>query len=107
VWTLPNLCRNFRMALPNKIFEYLASGLPIVVADYPEARKIADDHGVGVTFDPYDPRSIAAAINRLAENSETLVRVRAAVPEALARLHVDSEWSKLADLYKSLPQSGP
>jgi glycosyltransferase involved in cell wall biosynthesis len=107
VWTLPNLCRNFRMALPNKIFEYLASGLPIVVADYPEARKIAEDHGVGVTFDPYDPRSIAAAINRLAENSETLVRVRAAVPEALARLHVDSEWSKLADLYKSLPQSGP
>src|SRR5262249_4247701 len=106
MWTLPNLCRNFRLALPNKVFEYLASGLLIVVADYPEGRHIAEGDGVGFAFDPQGLRSIAAAINRLAENPEILVRMRAAVPVALAKLQVDSEWSKLVNLYKSLPQSG-
>jgi glycosyltransferase involved in cell wall biosynthesis len=106
IWTLPDLCRNFRLALPNKIFEYLASGLPILVANYPEARKIAEGYGVGLTFDPYDPRSIAAAMNRLIDSPETLARMRAAIPAALTNLRVENEWGKLVDLYKSLPPKG-
>ncbi len=104
IWTLPNLCRNFSLALPNKIFEYLASGLPILVANYPEARKIAEDLGTGLTFDPYDPTSIAAAINRLIDEPELAAKLRAAVPEALTSMKADDEWLKLVDLYRSLPR---
>ena len=55
IWTLPALCRNFTFALPNKIFEYLAADLPILVAHYPEAKRLAVENGLGLTFDPYDP----------------------------------------------------
>lgn len=103
VWTLPNLCRNFYLALPNKIFEYLASGLPVLVADYPEARKIALDLGTGLTFDPYDPRSIARSVNRLIEEPGLAERFRTATPAALTRLNADDEWGRLVELYRSLP----
>ena len=103
IWSLPNLCRNFSMALPNKIFEYLASGLPLLVADYPEARKIAVGLGAGLTFDPYDPKSIAAAINQMIDDPQRAKLMRDAVPAALTTLDAGNEWAKLVDVYRSLP----
>lgn len=102
VWTLPNLCKNFTYALPNKIFEYLASGLPVVVAHYPEAKRLIESHEVGLDFDPYDPRSIAAAIERLSEDRSFRERLAANTAPALARLDADAEWRKLVTLYEGL-----
>lgn len=102
VWTLPDLGKNFRLALPNKIFEYLASGLPIAVAHWPEAARIVNDYGCGLTFDPYDPASIAAALTRLAVDPAERQARAARVPVALEGLQADREWEKFADLYESL-----
>lgn len=102
VWTLPDLCKNFSFALPNKIFEYLASDLPLLVANYPEARRLACDYDVGLTFDPYDPRSIAEAINRFVENPDVLNRCRKNIPIALHKLDADAEWGKLVAIYTAL-----
>ena len=62
IWTLPALCRNFTLALPNKIFEYLAANLPVLAAHYPEAARLVVENRVGLVFDPYSPRSIAELI---------------------------------------------
>jgi glycosyltransferase involved in cell wall biosynthesis len=102
VWTLPNLCRNFSFALPNKIFEYIASGLPLLVADYPEARRMVETHTVGYTFDPYDPRSIAAAINRLIEDPAGRARFAANTQLALQAMQADREWQRLVEVYDAL-----
>lgn len=106
LWTLPNPCRNFYLALGNKIFEYLAAGLPILVANYPEAQKIIDDHGVGLSFDPYDPDSIAAAINSAQANRDALSIMRTNVPTAFAALDAGNEWDKLVTLYSNLQSHG-
>jgi glycosyltransferase involved in cell wall biosynthesis len=102
LWTLPNLSKNFFLALPNKIFEYLASGLPLLVAHFPEAMKIADQGGVGLWFDPYDPTSIATQMRHLADNPEFAATCRAAVPRALATLDADNEWDRFASIYDEL-----
>lgn len=103
IWTLPRLCRNFTYALPNKIFEYVASGLPVLVADYPEARRVVETHKVGVTFDPYDPKSIAKAINRLIDEPDFAKVCRENTIIALATLDANGEWQKLVALYDALP----
>lgn len=102
LWTLPNLCKNFTYALPNKIFEYLASGLPVLVAHYPEAKRLIATHEVGLDFDPYDPHSIAAAINRLSGDRILRDRLATNTGMALARLDADAEWRKLVTLYEGL-----
>jgi glycosyltransferase involved in cell wall biosynthesis len=102
IWTLPNLSKNFYYALPNKIFEYLASGLPVLAANFPEARRMVEGNDVGLCFDPYDPRSIAAQLNRLTDDPGLFSRLRANIPAALAAIDADNEWNKLVAVYDRL-----
>jgi glycosyltransferase involved in cell wall biosynthesis len=102
IWSLLPICRNFVLALPNKVFEYLAAGLPVVCAHHPEVRKIVEGHRVGLCFDPESPASIAAAIDRMAEDADLRRSCRANIPAALAALRADREWAKLVDMYRHI-----
>lgn len=103
LWTLlANVGLNFRLALPNKVFEYLAAGLPLLVADLPEVRRLIDNHGVGLCFDPEDPASIAAAIDQLAGNAHLRSACQRNIPSALRSLNADREWERLVQLYEGL-----
>jgi glycosyltransferase involved in cell wall biosynthesis len=105
IWTLPALCRNFTYALPNKIFEYIASGLPVLAAHYPEATRLLSDHDIGLIFDPYDSHSIAASINKLIDDPALAERFRKNTFETLRQLDAGAEWGKLVALYDSLPRA--
>jgi glycosyltransferase involved in cell wall biosynthesis len=61
---------NHRLATPNKLFECLAAGVPVVVSDFPGMRQIVLDEPsgpLGATCDPASPGSIAAAIRSIIE----------------------------------------
>ena len=102
IWTLPELCMNFTYALPNKIFEYLTSDLPVLAALYPEARRLVEEYGVGLTFDPYDPSSISAVINRLIEEPGLRDQLAARAQSALCEMDAAAEWLKLVAVYDGL-----
>lgn len=57
--------RNNLLTLPNKVFEYAAAGLPIVVSDLPELRTIALDQGCGTVYDPFDAASLTRALSQV------------------------------------------
>src|SRR5262249_54974181 len=106
-WTLlANVGLNFKFSLPNKVFEYLAAGVPLLGADLPEVRRLVDRYRVGLCFDPECPRSIADAINRFTDD-DFLRTCRANIAGALEDLRADREWDKLAELYCSLREGAP
>jgi glycosyltransferase involved in cell wall biosynthesis len=102
IWSLPNLCKNFYYALPNKVFEYLAAGLPLLAADYPEVQRLVRRYEIGLSFDPYDPASIAAQVNRMIDDPGLVERCRANTDAALADMQADREWGKLVRVYRDL-----
>jgi len=102
VWTLPNLSLNFYYALPNKVFEYLAADMPILVANYPEPARLVQDNNVGLVFDPTDPVSIAAQMRRLARDPALAEQMRTAIPKFLRGIDAAGEWHRLAELYQQL-----
>jgi glycosyltransferase involved in cell wall biosynthesis len=57
----PKFCRN----IPVKIFEYWASGLPVVASDLPPIRPFYKSVNAGLLFQPGDSRGLANAISRL------------------------------------------
>lgn len=61
------LTESLRLSLPNKLFEYLSAGLPVVASPLPELRRVVEAHRVGVLADPADPRAVADALRHLAE----------------------------------------
>ena len=97
---------NHRLSTPNKLFESLAAGLPVVVSDFPEMRAIVlDDPGgpVGEVCRPDDPadiaRAILAVIGRPAPDAEAL-RARC-LAAAHDRWNWETEVAPLVELYGS------
>ena len=56
---------NYLEALPVKMFEYMAAGIPVIASDIPLWRDIVEGHHCGLCVDPHNPRAIAAAIDYL------------------------------------------
>jgi glycosyltransferase involved in cell wall biosynthesis len=77
---IQNRFLSYYYALPNKLFDYLHAGLPVVVSDFPEMRALVERHDVGATCDPTSPPAIAAAIDRVAGQPSLRANARAAAP---------------------------
>jgi len=98
---------NHYLSTPNKLFESLAAGVPVVVSDFPEMRRIvlADPDGpLGATCDPADPSSVARAIlSILALPPDELGELRRhCLRAAHARYNWETEVSRLVALYGDL-----
>jgi glycosyltransferase involved in cell wall biosynthesis len=87
----------------NKLFHYLAAGIPAAVSNHPEKRRIVETYGVGAVFDENDPQDIARTINQLLSNEKIYQamcrRAREATQE---RLNWRVESRKLLSLYTHL-----
>ncbi len=97
-------CLSYVFAAPNKLFEDMMAGIPVVVSDLPDMADIVRAEGVGTLIaDPRSPASIAAAVRRLLDDAEPLrakgERARAA---ALARYNWDREQAKLLAVFDGL-----
>ena len=62
--------RNYLDALPVKMFEYMAAGLPVIASSIPLWRDIVEGNRCGVCVDPFDPGAIAAAIDHFVLHPE-------------------------------------
>ena len=58
-------CLSYRYSLPNKFFEYAMAGLPILVSDLPEMRKLVEKYNCGVICESVTPEGIVKGLNEL------------------------------------------
>lgn len=49
-------------AMPNKLFEYMASGLPVITSNFPLWREIVEGNSCGICVNPMNTKTIAEAI---------------------------------------------
>ena len=99
--------RNERISTPNKLFECLAAGVPVVSSDFPGRRRIViddPDGPLGAVCDPTDPGAIAAALREILDRpAEATADLRRRV---LAAAHARWTWERqaatLLDVYGRL-----
>lgn len=72
-----NDCRNNYYCAPNKLFEYMMMGVPVLAPRFPGMTRLVEGSDVGMCVDPADPREIADAVNALARDAGARRRMRA------------------------------
>jgi glycosyltransferase involved in cell wall biosynthesis len=87
---------NHRLTTPNKLFEAMAAGIPVVASDLPGMAGIVRETGCGVLCDPTSPTAIATAIRTILEAPDN---ERAAYRErALAAAHGRYSWESQVEI---------
>lgn len=93
----PNTALNNYLSLPNKIFEYLAAGVPVVASDFPDMAALIDEWDVGETCDPEDPEDIARAVRAVLDDQRRQTALRANAKAAAEELNWDREADVLVE----------
>lgn len=52
---------NYIMSLPNKLFDYIHAGIPVVASPMVEVKRIVSDHEIGALIESHAPQDIASA----------------------------------------------
>ena len=86
-----------------KIFEYMAYGIPVLCADFPNLREIVEGVGCGICVDPDQEGAAAEAVRYLWENPEAAREMAARGREAARTTYNwDTQAEKLLRLYDAI-----
>jgi glycosyltransferase involved in cell wall biosynthesis len=69
---IEDTCLSYHYCLPNKLFEYLMSFIPVIVSDLPEMRKVVEGNNVGVVS-KINAESLGAKIKSIIEIDKSLI----------------------------------
>jgi glycosyltransferase involved in cell wall biosynthesis len=71
----PDYSLSIGMCLPNKLFEYLMAGLPVLSSQLPAVAEVINTYDVGCILSSLEPKDIGAAINAMLANHNALARM--------------------------------
>jgi glycosyltransferase involved in cell wall biosynthesis len=94
------ICLSYRMSLPNKVFEYVAAGLPVLGSDLPAIGALVAEHRIGLLAAPGEVEDVAAKLGEMLD-PERNNAFREAALEAARELNWDHEAVRLADQYRA------
>ncbi|MBN2261488.1 MAG: glycosyltransferase [Prolixibacteraceae bacterium] len=97
-----NIGLNYYFALPNKLFDYIHSMVPVLVTRLPEMERIVDTHGVGLVIEKTDPQLIANALNQMLANNDRLKNWKENCSKAREQLNWENEKQVLYEIFTDL-----
>ena len=89
---------NYRFSLPNKIFDYIQCGTPVLASDLPEVKNIIQSYDVGLIVEEHSPKSIAQSLE-LMLNSDFKKTHKAQLEKAAEDLVWENEEKVLKEIY--------
>jgi glycosyltransferase involved in cell wall biosynthesis len=93
---------NYNFSLPNKIFDYLSAGIPVIATDIPEIAKIVNRYNCGILISEPTPERIGRAIIKLRDEKDLLAGLKHNAVIASETLNWENESLKVEELYRSI-----
>jgi glycosyltransferase involved in cell wall biosynthesis len=92
---------NYQLSLPNKIFDYIHAGVPVLTSDIFEVRKIIETWNVGSIVKEITPEAIAAAVKDIFSNESRYQQWKENCQIAAMELNWQKEKNILKQIYTS------
>lgn len=93
---------NYRYALPNKLFDYIQSGVPVLASQLPEIKKIVDDYKVGHTIVKTSIEELVKGIQLMLASPELMAKWKENCRIAAEELCWENEEKVLISVYSSI-----
>jgi glycosyltransferase involved in cell wall biosynthesis len=91
---------NYYYSLPNKLFDYIQAGTPVLASSFPEIVRIVEEYHVGMLLESHDCEHIAAVVNEFKNNAHERTVLKSNCRIAAAELCWNKEKLKLFALIK-------
>lgn len=93
---------NYRYSLPNKLFDYLSAGIPVITGSLPEIIKIVESYACGITLPAITTEEISKAIIKFRDDRELQVKLKRNSKIASETLNWTNESEKVISLYRKI-----
>ncbi len=97
---IENTCLSYAYCMPNKLFEYVQAGIPVMCSDLPELRRVVETDGIGVVVPGFDAVAVAQAVREL--EAKSLERYAEPVAAAARKYDWNEQAGNLVALYGRL-----
>jgi glycosyltransferase involved in cell wall biosynthesis len=93
---------NYSYALPNKFFEYIMAGIPVLASDLETIEEYIKTYEIGLTVNPQNVQEIANAIQQMLSDEDRLYKWRENTVIASRILNWENESQKLNKIYEKI-----
>lgn len=93
---------NYKLSLPNKLFDYFQAGLPVIASNLIEVATIVKQYDAGIVLENHDPKQMASAISAFLGDEAELAVKKQNVQKAKADLTWDHEKVVLVNAYQTI-----
>ena len=97
-----NISKSYEFSLPNRIFDFIQSGIPILSSDLPEKRNIFEEAEIGILTNNYDAYSLAKNINNLLFDKYLILRIKENMKILSKKYCWEIEEKKLIEIFNSI-----
>ena len=102
IHAIKNSCLNHEYCLPNKLFEYMHSGVVLVVTDLVELGGFVKNHEIGLTFRDGDVFALERSLLELLSNDDLFNRLKGNLSLASEQTTWSKEFLKLKEMYNQI-----
>ena len=95
---IENISISYYYALPNKLFEYIMAGVPVIVSKLPQMEKVVNEYNVGKCVDLQNENEVITVINEMLNDENLLKEYSANCKKASVILNWEAEFNKVKDL---------
>lgn len=93
---------NYRFSLPNKVFDYIHAGIPVLASRLPEIEKIIVKYEIGSFIETHDPKHIAKQIQFMVSDEGRIVHWQKNLQIASRELNWAQEVKKFPSIINEL-----
>jgi len=95
-----NMGLNYYYSLPNKIFDYIQAGVPILASDFPEIKKIIETYNVGICTSERSPEKLAVIIKNMLFDESARIQWKNNLQNTAGKLCWENEEKVLKSIFE-------
>ena len=99
---MENIGLNYYYSLPNRIFDYMQSRVPVLASNFPEIKKIVEGYDIGYCVSKQEPEYIAEVIDKIRADKKRLEQWKVNSERASRELVWENEEPRLKEILNQI-----